>query len=55
MPVVHTTCLGSNGEPTIVSLVEKIGECPVCGAQERIYRDRFGRITIWPHKQEGQP
>lgn len=57
MPVVHTTCLGSNDEPSIVRIVggKMGGDCPVCGAWELAYKDRFGRITIYPHKQEGQP
>ncbi len=49
MPIEHTTCEGSNARPTFGQ------RCPVCGAQVRVYRDREGRSTVYPHKQEGQP
>ena len=55
MPITHTMCLGSNAEPVTVRIRDAKGTCPECGKLERIYRDRFGRISILPHKQDGQP
>lgn len=45
MPIVHTTCLGSNADPA------PDGTCPVCHSRQRIYKDRDGAVTIWPHQQ----
>lgn len=45
MSVIKTECLGSNKSPNID------GRCPECGQAVRIYRDRDGLRTIWPHQE----
>ena len=58
MPVLNSNCMGSNGavvpEPSVVSLIgggmrviEAI--CPVCKQTVRVYKDREGVVSIYPH------
>ncbi len=44
LPIVNYTCEGSNTDP------EEENVCPVCKKPQRVYVDREGRKTIYPHR-----
>jgi hypothetical protein len=57
VPIIATTCKGSNDDPSgtvssedaanAVGLI--LGACPQCRTLQRVYKDREGRLSIMPH------